>query len=295
MVRNMGFGLNFDRGFRPMAGGGGGGAVSGGMRARTALMDDPSLEIERMRQASENFRAGLGADTSRHGFNTRQAADMFGAEQAAGASRYGADQRLREAEQAAGASRFGAEQSRMGAENVARTHAEAAMLPSRLQHERFGAVFPWLQGQLGGLMQGLQGGFATPGGASGQGPEITAGPVWTQDQVQQQVNARTGANDQATAGRVRDMQQRLSARGFQSNSPLAQALEAQYMGQNLAENATAGREIPWQAAQGNAQQLLAGQQAREDQYASRQREDIARRTPHFGTLNQLIGMLGSLV
>lgn len=177
----------------------------------------------------------------------------------------------------------------------ARIGANAAMLPAQLGQARFNTVFPWLQGQYGALAGSLNGGMATAGGASGARPEISGGPVLNSQQVQQQVNAARSGNDQATGGLIRDMKAELAGRGFGSNSPLAMALQAQTQGQNMATNTGNERDIRLGAAQQNAGQLLRTQQAREQQFATAQDEDIRRRQPYFAQQNALLSMLGGLV
>ena len=167
----------------------------------------------------------------------------------------------------------------------------ANIYPQQLRQSRFDQILPLLRG---GLASFLQAGTA-PGGASGQGPEITAGPIWTEAQIQQQVNSQRGANDMATAGRIRGSRQDLAGRGYGGNSPLAQALQAQFQGQNLATNTANERETRFNLSRGNAQQLLASQTAREAQNASRQDEDIRRRQQSLGSYNALIAALGGLV
>jgi hypothetical protein len=185
--------------------------------------------------------------------------------------------------------------------DIAQIGADAATLPARLQQQRFGQVFPWVQGQLGGLGAWGSGGGAAFGagntspGQVGQQPQINAGPVWTQDQIQQQVNGQAAQNDAKTGGQVRDIQSSTAGRGFGSNSPLAQALGTMAQGQNTATNANMAQQTQWNAAQGNAQQQLAGQTAQENQFASRQNEDIERHKVIAGRQNALIAALAGMV
>lgn len=174
-----------------------------------------------------------------------------------------------------------------GETHRARIAAQASTLPARLANQRFQQVMPMIQGQ---LSQAL----APIGGQSPPSPGITVGPVWSPDQIQQQVNAARASNDATLASRQQQMRQQVAGRGFGSNSPLAQALGVQLQGQNLSANAEAGREIPWQAAQGNAQQLLRSEQARETQFANRQQEDIERRRMQMTQANALLAALAGL-
>lgn len=156
---------------------------------------------------------------------------------------------------------------------------------------RFDTVWGGLNGLIGQLGSG---GFATAGGQSGQSPEISVGGVFTPQQIQQQVNAARGQNDATTANRVRQAQQQSAGRGFGSNSPMLQALTQRYENQNLATNADTERDIRQNASSLNADQRLATQEARSQQFSERQDEDIRRRQPYFQTANQLIAALAGL-
>jgi hypothetical protein len=177
----------------------------------------------------------------------------------------------------AGASRFG---SKMGT------------LAERLQMQRFNQVFPYLQGQMGN--QGGGGGLA-PGGNSGQGPRIDAAPIYNTQQIQGQVNAATAANNATAANQSARDATTLAGRGFGANSPLLQALQMGRQNQAMAANTGNEREIRWNAAGGNAQHLLGAQQAREGQFASRQDEDIRRRSQAAQQYNSLLAALVGLV
>lgn len=177
--------------------------------------------------------------------------------------------------------------------DIAGIQARAAELPAQLQQGRFDKLFPLLSGQLGQLGS-WQSGYAGAGPQGAQ-PQIGAGPVYSEGQVQQQVNAQRAANDAGTAGKVRQMQGELAGRGFGSRSPLAMMLQQGYQGQNLQANTANEQQTRWNAASGNAQQLLAAQQAQENQYASRQEEDIKRNQVRLGSMNALLGALAGMV
>ncbi len=66
-----------------------------------------------------------------------------------------------------------------------------------------------------------------------------------------------------------------------------------YQGQNLANNTQNATATRWNAAQGNAQQVLSGQQAQETQFANRQNEYNQRLGTMFGTMSSLLGALGN--
>lgn len=204
---------------------------------------------------------------------------------------------LQAADQAAGQQRdIAASQQNLATQQRGETQraqiaARASTAPARMQQQRFNTVYGDIRNQLGQM--GAT--FGQVGGQSPPSPEITVGGVWSPDQVQQQVNAARAGNDQATQARQAVMQRQMAGRGFGANSPLAMALGVGMGNQNLATNTGAEREIRWNAAQGNAQHQLATQQAREQQFASRQDEDIRRRQSQLQAYSALLGALGGLV
>lgn len=182
-------------------------------------------------------------------------------------------------------------QRQAGETQRARIGARASTAGVRADQDRFNTVFPWLQGQLGQLGSAM---FNPVGGQSPPSPDITVGPIWDGSQVQQQVNAARAGGDQATQSRIATMQKQTAGKGFGANSPLAQALGAGMMNQNLATNMDAERGIRWDAAEGNAGHVLKTQQAREQQFASRQEEDIARRRTQMQGYSALVAALSGL-
>jgi hypothetical protein len=160
------------------------------------------------------------------------------------------------------------------------------------RQNRFNTVWGALSGMMGGAFG--PGGAFTAGGQSPPSPEISVGGVYNPQQVQQQVNAARAGNDQATASRMRQFTSETTGRGFSPSSPLISAMWGQLQGQNMGANTDAEREIRQGAAGQNAQQLLATQQAREQQFASRQDEDIRRRQPYLQNVNAWISALAGL-
>lgn len=177
-------------------------------------------------------------------------------------------------------------------QNVARMQAEAAKYPAQLQQERFNQVFPWLQGQIGGLMGNLS---QSVGGASGQGPHISAGPTINPQMMQQQINAMRARSGQQLATQQRMNASQASARGMGAQSPLVQAMNNSAAMGARAQQMGGERDIRLGAATTNAEQTLRSQQAREAQFASRQGEDIERRRTTLGMFPQLFSSLSGLV
>src|SRR5262245_22635087 len=127
---------------------------------------------------------------------------------------------------------------------------------------RYASIAPYLTQALGQAQAGYRG-----AGQVGNQPEISAAPVYNQQQIQQQVNAQKAATDLQTAGQIRRMQEQQAGR-MGAQGPLAQALAAMYQGQGLAASTAAERETRMNAAQMNAAQVLRGQTAQEQQFAS---------------------------
>ncbi len=172
--------------------------------------------------------------------------------------------------------------------DIAYRQAAASELPAQLQQQRWQQMFPFMQQKFNylsnallgpnGVMRNQQQGGGPSGNFGGGGPTISAAPVFTPNQIQADVNTMRATNDQSTAGQVRDMQQRLGGRGMGAGSPLSQALTGMFTGQNLQANTAGETEKRLSSAQANAKQVLAGQTAQEQQFASRQQEQIARET-----------------
>lgn len=96
-------------------------------------------------------------------------------------------------------------------------------------------------------------------GMAAGAPQVNSGPIWNPQQIQQQVNAQRGQNDQGAATQIANMQGQVAGRGFGTGSPLAQALGGMFQMGNMGQNADAERQIRWDTAQGNAQHIQRGQ------------------------------------
>lgn len=168
--------------------------------------------------------------------------------------------------------------------------AQAQMYPATLQQSRFNTLYPTLLSQLGGGNPERVGGSQV-----GTAPQISAAPVWNNQQIQAQVNNQQGRNDVQTASAKRQIAGKLGGQGYGANSPLQQALGSMQDMQNLTANQDAATNIRWGAAQGNAQQLLAGQQAQEQQFAQRQQEDIERRKNASQYVSSIFAALSGMV
>lgn len=174
---------------------------------------------------------------------------------------------------------------------TAQVAADAAKYGATVRAGEFNQLFPYLTSQYANL--GKE--FANAGGQSPPSPEISVGPIWNPQQIQQQVNKSRASTDATTANQQRQDQQSLAGRGFGGNSPLLQLLQSgRQMAGNQA-NQQAMSQIPYQAAQGNQQAILDSQKARESQFATRQQEDIARRAPIYAQQSSLLQALAGLI
>lgn len=160
---------------------------------------------------------------------------------------------------------------------------QASMEPFRAKQAWMERLFPTLQA-------GLTGGRV--GGSVGPQPDFKAAPVYTDDQIGQQVNAARSQNDMRTATQQRLLGQSAAARGMGAGSPGIEAQRRSLAMGNMRENAVAEREIPFQAAQANADSLFRGHQLEQDMWQGREDSDIRRRQMQWQGFNSLLGLLG---
>lgn len=161
--------------------------------------------------------------------------------------------------------------------------------PLNYKREVLGQVSPLLQNLMGSAQSGMVGGQNTPQ------PQITAAPVWSQQQIDQQVNSQKANNATAAASQSKAAEARVTGSGFGSRSPLLAALQGGIQAQRMGADATAQRETNWNAAQGNAKQLLAGQQAQEGQWNDYNQADIERRKANNQYTTSLAGILAGML
>ena len=163
---------------------------------------------------------------------------------------------------------------------------ELALAPLDWAKQRFNTILPMLQGAIGGM-----------GGAPGANvpvPQITAGPVFSDQQIQQQVNQARGATDAGTATQQRNVAQNLAGRGFGSNSPLQQALQTNLGAMGRQTGAEQETNIRLGAAQQNAQQKLASQQAAAQAQLGAAQIGVEAQRPWWQYRTSLLGALAGL-
>jgi len=131
-------------------------------------------------------------------------------------------------------------------------------------------LLPMFQGAMGGGNFSSGGaGINVPAPQMG-GPHIQGGPLWTEQQIRQNVNANTASIDRSTATNNRNMQNSLAGRGFGSGSPLAAALSNQANMSAMGQKADYSRNFVPQARQQNAQFGLSAANAQQNQFAQNQ-------------------------
>jgi hypothetical protein len=165
---------------------------------------------------------------------------------------------------------------------------ELGMAPINLKRDVFNQVSPLLTGLLNGSTERV-------GGQSAAAPSIARGPVWTEQQINEQVNAGQGANQAAADTQNRSAATRLAGQGFGTRSPLLAALQGATGMQTAAANADLARDTRWDAAQGNADQVFRGDQLATQQWNQAEQQDIARRQMMATYSGNLASVLAGLV
>lgn len=138
------------------------------------------------------------------------------------------------------------------------------------KNARFNQILPMFQSGMGGGNFGIQGAATNVPAPQFGGPHIQGGPLWTQQAIQQNLNANRAQIDQSTATNNRDMGNSLAGRGFGAGSPLAFALQNQANMAGLGQKADYTRQFTNEARQANAGFGLQSANARQNQFANNQ-------------------------
>lgn len=121
----------------------------------------------------------------------------------------------------------------------------------------------------------------------GPAPTIKGGPIWSQQAINQNVNANNARVDQGTASNQMTQAGQLAGQGFGARSPLTRALEQMGNQSAMGQKADYQRQFEQQAREQNANFGLQSQQAQANQYNQLQQADIG-----YGNLeNQAYGTL----
>lgn len=164
---------------------------------------------------------------------------------------------------------------------------QTQLAPFNAKQEWLNKLFPSLQGALAGGITG-----STVGGTVGTQPNFTPAPVYDSGMIEQQVNNAVGQNDARTATMRRLLGQSSASRGLGLGSPAVESMNRSLGTANMRENATAEREIPFQAAQANADSMFRGNQLQQQMYNSREDSDIRRRQQQLSGITSLLNIFG---
>lgn len=167
---------------------------------------------------------------------------------------------------------------------------QQTMAPINFKRDVFNQVSPLLTG-----LMGQQNENGVVGGASAIAPDITRGPIWSGQQIQEQVNAGKSANAANADTQTRSNERRMAGSGFGSRSPLLAALNSSVGMQRAGADADVDRNTRWGAAQGNADSTFRTDQLATQQWSEAQNQDIARRQARNQYTSSLASVLASLV
>jgi hypothetical protein len=260
---------------------------------------DVDKELEGMRQRGrlgeamqsqmgDNYRTDVGAATTRFGLGLDAETTRRGQDVQFGLGNRGFDvsvaNNTRDNDTAREGNRLQADVAREGNQLQFRSN----MAPIDWSREKFGQLFPLIQAQ-------MNQGDDRVGGQVGALPAIGRGPVWSGQQVQEQVNAARGGIDQQAASRQRGVGSQLAGRGFGARSPLAMAMQQQIGGQAMAAGADAERNIRFDTAQGNATQQLKSDELAQQQFRDVEDSDIRRRQATTQRQSSLLSALAGLI
>lgn len=116
-------------------------------------------------------------------------------------------------------------------------------------------------------------------------PDITISPIFTEEQIQKQINLQRAQNDLANIQLQKQIGERAASRGFGTASPLAQSLQSQAALEGARMNTELETQLRTQMAAQNAAHLLATQQAGVQRAGQIGQEDVARRNQYLGYLD----------
>jgi hypothetical protein len=184
------------------------------------------------------------------------------------------------AQQAAGASEYGSGlQYQLGQSQLAQKGSQ------------FNDVYGLLSGQLGNLTS-QQGGA---GGVNTAQPTISANPTYTPLQIQQAQNQAGASAMQGAAASNQALASKMAGEGFGARSPALQQQQSNAMMQALSQGQTAAQNIGMTTAQQNAQQVLAGQTAQEQQWQDYNQAQIGRAGVNANMYGSLAGALAGII
>lgn len=259
-----------------------------GRDADRASQEEMALNANRTRiqeaqigDAGATTRAQIGADTSRFGMGLDAETARRGQDQSFALGNRNLDVTVQ-------GNQLGADTARRGQD----LQFQASMAPITWQRERFNSVFPLFQQALQGYGGGNQ---ERIGGQNTPTPGVTVGGVYSPAQMQQQVNAAKANNASEAATQNAKTQESAASRGMSSRSPLVAALMQNNEAQRMMMDAEASREIPFQAAQANAENLARTEALRGNLWQAENQMDINRRKAAFDQQNTLLAALAGIL
>lgn len=189
------------------------------------------------------------------------------------------------AQQAADASRYGSELSAEASKFGSKADYDLGMANLGEDQRQFNQQYGTLSGILSGYGSGDN--YARVGGQNTAQQAIDTSPIWSDQQIQQRVNAARAQNDASAQSQAQQAARTMSGQGFSSASPILAALQGQTYNTNRAANTQAENDLRWTAAEGNKAHVLAAQKAAEDQWMDYNTADIERRKAaanYYGTI-----------
>lgn len=183
--------------------------------------------------------------------------------------------------------KLAADQANAGADRA--LQLQLGSMPWRFKDKVFGTISPLLQQLMGG-----QGPGGTVGGQNPAIPQVDASPIWNPQQINQQVNSAKANNAASAETQSVGVQGKLASQGFGSKSPLLAALQGNIGQAKMGADADAERGIRWDAASGNAGQVMKGQTANQNAAVAFNNADIERRKSNNQYTTSLMSILGGL-
>lgn len=141
-------------------------------------------------------------------------------------------------------------------------------------------------------LYGASGQYGAVGGTTQPQPTITRGPLYSQQQIDQQVNQGVAANDARYQTLMKQLGESAAARGLGMRSPAIQAQMTQLGIANIGDNARTEMATPMRYLQANADQTFRTDQLAQQQWMGGEDVDIRRRQQQLQQLNALLSSLG---
>ena len=137
-------------------------------------------------------------------------------------------------------------------------------------------------------LYGASGQYGAVGGTTQPQPTITRGPLYSQQQIDQQVNQGVAANDARYQTLMKQLGESAAARGLGMRSPAIQAQMTQLGIANIGDNARTEMATPMRYLQANADQTFRTDQLAQQQWMGGEDVDIRRRQQQLQQLELLI-------